>query len=97
MSIMRTTLLLSVLVLSACASAFREQVTAENPAIEHVELRVEAVAANLLEEGKAANIDEAREMAREIVKKEIEAQKEAARDNENAGNFYESDRNTRAE
>ncbi len=98
MSITRTVLLiLSAILFAACASVFREQVTEVNPAIEHVELRIDAVAADLLTTGKAANIEEAREMARKLVKEEIRAQREAARENENTGNFYERNRNERAE
>ncbi|MBN1402894.1 MAG: hypothetical protein JW942_00305 [Opitutales bacterium] len=89
-------LIIPVLMLSACASVFKEQETEANPAVQFVEARVEVVAQDLVSSGKAANMDEAREMAREIVEKEISDQKSAARENEASANYLEEDPKSRA-
>ena len=87
--------ILSLSILCGCA-LFKERETAENPEIRFMEERTEAVARGLIKDGKAANMEEALPLAKEIVAREVEDQKSAARENERQADMYQ-DRNERAE
>lgn len=83
------------MILCGCSS-FKAQPLAGDLPEAYVEQRIEAVAKNLVDEGQAANMDEARPMAEKIVRKEIADQKHASRVNEDQSRFYNVP-NTRVE
>jgi|GEM_PF-4786766 len=88
--------ILMLLPLCACSS-LREQETEANPPALYMEQRAEVIAQGLVREGKAASIEQAREMAKEIVSKELADQRDAVHENENLTDFYHSDRDERVE
>lgn len=88
--------ILALAAMSGCAS-MREQHTEANPAIVFTQERVQAVALDLVSTGKAANMEEAIPMAEQIVSDEIKAQKDAGHESDNRDDFYQPDRDKRAE
>jgi hypothetical protein len=83
------TYLIPILALALCGcSSFKEQSTESNPDTRYKEQRIEIVAKNLIKEGKAASMAEAKPLAETIVNREIAEQKSAGRENERTSNFF---------
>lgn len=75
------------LILFGCSSVKDDSYEAELKA-RYREQRIETVARNLIKEGKAADMAEAKPLAEKIVKRELLEQKDADHDNEREANFF---------
>ena len=76
---------------------FKEPETATNPQVRFKEQRIETVAKDLVKEGKAKTIEEARPLAEKIVDREIADQKAASRENEEESHLYDHNRDSRVD
>jgi hypothetical protein len=89
----KSLILLAFLALLCGCSSFKERDTAVNPTLRYRAQRIEIVAKDLIKQGKAASLDEARPLAEKIVDKEFAEQKYASRENETQARFAQ-DRDT---